>query len=58
MPKLAQDERLSSEERATQHRTIFEKADKKIREILTDDQKKKLDQIEQEQHHPTHGNAN
>ena len=35
-----------------------EKADKKIREILNDDQKKKLDQLEQEPHSELHGNLN
>jgi len=35
-----------------------EKADKRIREILNDDQKKKLDQLEQEPHPELHGNLN
>ena len=37
-------------------RACREKADKKIREILNDDQKKKLDQLEQEPHSGLHGN--
>jgi hypothetical protein len=39
-------------------RACREKADKKIREILNDDQKKKLDQLEQEPHPKLHGNLN
>ena len=35
---------------STHRSACREKADKKIREILNDDQKKKLDQLEQEPH--------
>jgi hypothetical protein len=38
---------MSREERLGMVRACREKADKKIREILNDDQKKKLDQLEQ-----------
>ena len=58
--KLDQDQSLSQEDRASRRRAMFEKADKQLRVNLTDEQKKKLDQIEQEQHahSPAHGNAN
>jgi Spy/CpxP family protein refolding chaperone len=54
--KLVQDESMSREERLDKVRACREKADKKIREILNDDQKKKLDQLEQEPHPELHGN--
>ena len=54
--KLEQDESMSSEERMGKVRASREKADKKIREILNDDQKKKLDQLEHEPHSGLHGN--
>jgi hypothetical protein len=55
---LMQDESMSREERLGKVRACREKADKKIREILNDDQKKKLDQLEQEPHPELHGNVN
>jgi hypothetical protein len=54
--KLMQDESMSREERLGKVRACLEKADKKIREILNDDQKKKLDQLEDEPHSGLHGN--
>jgi Spy/CpxP family protein refolding chaperone len=54
--KLVQNESMSREERLDHVRASREKADKKIREILNDDQKKKLDQLEQEPHSALHGN--
>jgi Spy/CpxP family protein refolding chaperone len=54
--KLVQDESMTREERQDKVRACREKADKKIREILNDDQKKKLDQLEQEPHSALHGN--
>ena len=56
--KLVQDESMSREQRLGNVRACREKADKKIREILNDDQKKKLDQLEQEPHPELHGNLN
>jgi hypothetical protein len=56
--KVEQDESLSHEDRMNRKRPAFEKADKQLREILNDDQRKKLDQIEQEQHGQSHGSAN
>jgi hypothetical protein len=46
---------MSQEERMGKVRASREKADKKIREILNDDQKKKLDQLEHEPHSGLHG---
>jgi hypothetical protein len=54
--KLMQDEKLSHEERLDRVRPLRGNADKRIREILNDDQKKKLDQYEQGPHHEMHGN--
>jgi Spy/CpxP family protein refolding chaperone len=54
--KLMQDEKLSHEERLDRVRPLRYNADKRIREILNDDQKKKLDQYEQGPHHEMHGN--
>ena len=55
--KLMQDESLSREDRMGKVRACREKADKKAREILNDDQKKKLDQLESEPHPELHGNV-
>jgi Spy/CpxP family protein refolding chaperone len=56
--KAVQDESMSREERMDKVRASREKADKKIREILNDEQKKKLDQLEHEPHSGLHGNLN
>jgi Spy/CpxP family protein refolding chaperone len=56
--KLMQDESMSREERLGHVRPWREKADKKIREILNDEQKKRLDQLEHEPHSELHGNQN
>jgi Spy/CpxP family protein refolding chaperone len=53
--KLVQDESMSREERFGKVRASREKADKKMREILNDEQKKKLDQLEHEPHSGLHG---
>jgi hypothetical protein len=47
-----QDESMSREERLDNVRAWCYKADRKVREILTDDQKKELDQLEQGPHPP------
>jgi hypothetical protein len=54
--KLMQDESMSREERLSNVRARREKADKKIPDILDDDQKKKLDQFERQPHPELHGN--
>jgi len=54
--KLTQDESTSREELLSKVRPLRMNADKKIREILSDDQKKKLDQYLQGPHSEMHGN--
>jgi hypothetical protein len=55
--KLVHDENISREERLSKVRDSRLAADKKIRTILNDDQKKKLDQVEQEPHPELHGDV-
>ena len=54
--KLVQDKSLSREERLAKVRPQRYRADKQIREFLSDDQKKKLDQYLQGPHPEMHGN--
>ena len=54
--KLVQDKSLSREERLAKVRPQRFKAEKQIREMLTDDQKKKFDQYLQGPHPEMHGN--
>jgi len=54
--KLVQDKSLSREERLAKVRPQRYKADKQIREFLSDDQKEKLDQYLQGPHPEMHGN--
>lgn len=56
--KVAQDQTLSPEERQDRLRHLRMKADRNIRTVLSDDQKKKLDQLEQESHMDLHGDSN
>jgi Spy/CpxP family protein refolding chaperone len=58
MQKVMQNKNMSGEERTSKLRACHLKADKKMREILNDDQKKKLDQLEQDAHMDLHGNVN
>jgi hypothetical protein len=53
--KLVQDENMPHEERLSKIRNSRYAADKKIRTLLNDDQKKKLDQLEEEPHPELHG---
>jgi Spy/CpxP family protein refolding chaperone len=55
MGKAEQNQSLSDEERKAQVHAAFMKADGQIREVLTDDQQKTLDQLEQEMHPGEHG---
>lgn len=55
MLKVSQDTSLTHEERMDKVRPLREKADKQLREILTDEQKQKLDQLEHEPHSNLHG---
>ena len=52
-----EDKNLSHDERMARLRPEREKADRRIREILNDEQKKKLDQLEHEPHSALHGNV-
>ena len=54
--KLMQDENASHQELLSKVRPLRMNADKKIREILSDDQKKKLDLYLQGPHSEMHGN--
>lgn len=56
--KFVQDESMSRDERMDNVRACRYKADREIRKILNDEQKKKLDQLEQEPHPELHGNVN
>jgi periplasmic protein CpxP/Spy len=46
MQKLFTDESLSQEDRRAKMREIFEASNKKIRDVLNDDQKKKFDEMQ------------
>jgi Spy/CpxP family protein refolding chaperone len=50
------NESISPQERMTNIHAERMRADKRIRDVLSDDQKKKLDQVEQEPHPELHGN--
>jgi Spy/CpxP family protein refolding chaperone len=49
--KLQDDTTLTPEQRQAAMHPIFMKADQQMREFLTDDQKKKLDEMEAQMHH-------
>lgn len=48
--KLMQDSSLSNEARQERRKTLHDKADKQVRKFLNEEQQRKLDQLEQEQH--------
>jgi hypothetical protein len=50
--KLEDDTTLTPEQREAAMHPIFMKADQQLREFLTDDQKKKLDDLESQMHGP------
>jgi Spy/CpxP family protein refolding chaperone len=54
--KYMQDESMSRDERRDYAKASRYKADRKLRLTLTDEQKKKLDQIEEEWHSGSQGN--
>ena len=56
--KAVQAQNISTEQRMDRVRASRLKADEKIREILNDDQKEKLDQLEQDTHVDLHGDVN
>jgi Spy/CpxP family protein refolding chaperone len=53
--RVMKDESMSRDERLDHVKTSRYRADRQIREILNDDQKKKLDQVESEPHPELHG---
>ena len=55
--KLVQDKSMSGDDSLAKVRELRYAADKKIRIVLTEDQKKKLDQVEQEPHPELHGDV-
>jgi Spy/CpxP family protein refolding chaperone len=54
--KLEDDQSLTADQRHEGMAPVFMKADKALREILTDDQKKKLDDLEAQMHGGPHDN--
>lgn len=58
MQKIADDKSLTHDAAMAQMHPVFMKADKKMRVFLTDDQKKKLDDLEEESHPGMHPNPN
>jgi hypothetical protein len=54
--KIKADGNLSQQERLQKVRPFREKADKKLRKFLSDDQKAKLDQLEHQPHSELHDN--
>lgn len=53
--RLVRDKSLSQEERMAKATALHYQADKEIREVLSEDQKKKLDEYEQGPHPEMHG---
>jgi len=53
--KSIHNESVSSQERLANIHTERMRADKRMRDVLTEDQKRKLDQVEQEPHPELHG---
>ena len=49
--KLMEDKSLSPEQRHQKMKIMHDEADRQARQILTEDQKKKLDALEAESHH-------
>jgi Spy/CpxP family protein refolding chaperone len=55
MQKVYEDKGLTAEEVTARTHAAFMKADKQFREFLTDDQKTKLTELEQQMHSGSHG---
>jgi hypothetical protein len=55
--KVEADQSLTAEQRQAAMRPVFTKADQQLREILTEDQKKKLDEMEAQMHPGMQGSA-
>lgn len=56
--KIMHNDTLSRKEQLDKIKPCHEKADKKLRKILNDDQKVKLDQLEHQAHPEMHGESN
>lgn len=56
--KLADDPSLTPDQRQAAMRELFMKSDKQVRTFLTEDQKKKLDDMEAQMHSGPHGDQN
>jgi hypothetical protein len=54
--KVRQDSTLSNEARQEREKSLHEKADKQVRQFLNEEQKRKLDQLEQKPHRGMHAN--
>jgi Spy/CpxP family protein refolding chaperone len=54
--RFLEDESMSRGERMDNVKAIRYKADRQLRKILNDEQRKKLDQLEEAQHSELHGN--
>jgi hypothetical protein len=55
LQKVMKDENLTPDERMENMRPLHERADQQIRRLLSDEQQKKLDQVESEPHPELHG---
>jgi hypothetical protein len=55
--KIADDQSLTPDQREAAMGPVFMKADKAVREFLTDDQKKKLDEMEVQMHSGSHDSS-
>ena len=55
--KLEDDQSLTPDQRQAEMHALFMKSDKEVRVFLTDDQKKKLDDLEAQMHHGPNGGA-
>ena len=54
MQKIMEDKSLSQDDAMAQRHSVFMKADKQFREFLTEDQKTKLTELEQQMHPGQH----
>jgi hypothetical protein len=57
MHQLEQDQSISSEQRTERTTAAHQKADREVRKVLNDEQKKKLDQLEQESYPEVHSHS-
>lgn len=55
--KVVEDQSLSADQRMEQIHPLRYEADRKLREVLNEEQQKKLDQLEHESHPELHGDV-